>query len=95
MIAPERVEQFLHRLPVDALWGVGPVTANRLRERGIERLVDVRTVNPAVLREAVGSHRRLAAAVRGRHRRSTGRTEPIREVVGHREHVRGRSHRSR
>src|SRR6476660_10135305 len=56
VIAPERVEQFLHRLPVDALWGVGPVTANRLRERGIERLVDVRTVNPAVLREAVGSN---------------------------------------
>ncbi len=56
VIAPERVEQFLHRLPVDALWGVGPVTANRLRERGIERLVDVRAVNPAVLREAVGSH---------------------------------------
>ena len=55
VIAPGRVEQFLHRLPVDALWGVGPVTAQRLRERGIERLVDVRTSPPAVLREAVGS----------------------------------------
>ncbi len=55
VIAPERVEQFLHKLPVDALWGVGPVTARRLRERGIDRLVDVRTVDPAVLREAVGS----------------------------------------
>jgi DNA polymerase-4 len=56
VIAPERVEQFLHKLPVDALWGVGPVTAKRLRERGIDRLVDVRTADPAVLREAVGSH---------------------------------------
>jgi DNA polymerase IV len=56
VIAPERMEQFLHKLPVDALWGVGPVTAARLRERGIERLVDVRTVDMAVLREAVGSH---------------------------------------
>jgi len=56
VIAPERVEQFLHKLPVDALWGVGPVTARRLRERGIDRLVDVRTVDPTVLREAVGSH---------------------------------------
>jgi DNA polymerase-4 len=55
VIAPERVEQFLHKLPVDALWGVGPVTAQRLRERGIERLVDVRTVDPSVLRDAVGS----------------------------------------
>ena len=55
VIAPERVEQFLHKLPVDALWGVGPVTAERLRERGIERLIDVRGVDPGVLREAVGS----------------------------------------
>jgi DNA polymerase-4 len=55
VIAPDRMEQFLHKLPVDALWGVGPVTAARLRERGIERLVDVRSADPAVLREAVGS----------------------------------------
>jgi DNA polymerase IV len=56
VIAPERMEQFLQKLPVDALWGVGPVTAARLRDRGIERLVDVRAVDMAVLREAVGSH---------------------------------------
>ncbi len=55
VIAPERVEQFLHKLPVDALWGVGPVTARRLREHGIERLVDVRAMDAARLREAVGS----------------------------------------
>ena len=55
MIAPERVESFLQQLPVDALWGVGPVTAERLRERGIDRLVDVRTADPTVLRAAVGS----------------------------------------
>ena len=54
VIAPERVEHFLQRLAVDALWGVGPVTASRLRERGIERLLDVRSADPAVLREAVG-----------------------------------------
>jgi DNA polymerase-4 len=55
VIAPERVETFLQQLDVDALWGVGPVTATRLRERGIARLVDVRSADPAVLREAVGS----------------------------------------
>jgi DNA polymerase IV len=55
VIAPERVEDFLQKLPVDALWGVGPVTAARLRERGIERLVDVRTADPNLLRAAVGS----------------------------------------
>jgi len=55
VIAPERVESFLQQLPVDALWGVGPVTAARLRDRGIMRLVDVRTADQAVLRSAVGS----------------------------------------
>ena len=55
VIAPERVERFLQKLPVDALWGVGPVTAARLRERGIERLVDVRTADDELLRDAVGS----------------------------------------
>jgi len=55
VIAPERVESFLQQLPVDALWGVGPVTAARLREHGIARLVDVRTAQPDILRSAVGS----------------------------------------
>ena len=55
VIAPERVETFLQGLPVDALWGVGPVTARKLRARGIEKLVDVRTIDPKVLREDVGS----------------------------------------
>jgi len=55
VISPERVEPFLQQLPVDALWGVGPVTAKKLRARGIERLVDVRTTDAQVLRDAVGS----------------------------------------
>src|SRR5262245_57143494 len=55
VIAPERVERFLQTLPVDALWGVGPVTAARLHERGITRLVDVRIADETMLREAVGS----------------------------------------
>jgi DNA polymerase-4 len=55
VIAPDRVETFLQGLPVDALWGVGPVTAKKLRARGIEKLVDVRTADPQLLRDAVGS----------------------------------------
>ncbi len=55
VIPPERVEPFLQQLTIDALWGVGPVTARRLRARGIHRVVDVRSADPAVLREAVGS----------------------------------------
>jgi DNA polymerase-4 len=56
VIAPQRVEPFLQKLPVEALWGVGPVTARRLHERGITRLVDVRTADPGVLRDVVGSY---------------------------------------
>jgi DNA polymerase-4 len=55
VVAPERIESFLQKLPVDALWGVGPVTAKRLHDRGIHQLVDVRNANPDVLRSAVGS----------------------------------------
>jgi DNA polymerase-4 len=55
VISPDRVERFLQTLPVDALWGVGPVTAKKLRARGIERLVDVRAIPLADLRQSVGS----------------------------------------
>jgi DNA polymerase-4 len=55
VISPDRVEPFLQQLPVDALWGVGPVTAKKLRARGIDRLIDVRTTDERLLREAVGS----------------------------------------
>ena len=55
VISPDRVEPFLQQLPVDALWGVGPVTARKLRARGIERLIDVRATDTQVLRDAVGT----------------------------------------
>src|SRR5215218_5935134 len=55
VISPDRVEPFLQKLPVDALWGVGPVTAKKLRTKGIERLVDVRAADPQLLRDTVGS----------------------------------------
>jgi DNA polymerase IV len=55
VISPDRVEPFLRQLPVDALWGVGPVTARKLRARGIERLVDIRSADPQMIRETVGS----------------------------------------
>ena len=55
VIPPERMETFLQGLPVDALWGVGPVTARKLRSRGIEKLVDVRAADLEMLRDTVGS----------------------------------------
>ena len=56
VVPSERVEAFLQQLPVDKLWGVGPVTARRLRAAGIERLVDVRGVELERLRRVVGTH---------------------------------------
>jgi DNA polymerase IV len=55
VISPDRVEAFLAKLPVDALWGVGPVTAGKLRAMGLSRLVDMRTADLDALRSAVGS----------------------------------------
>ncbi|MBC7803969.1 MAG: DNA polymerase IV, partial [Candidatus Parcubacteria bacterium] len=55
VIAPERVESFLQELPVEALWGVGPVTAKKLRAIGIQRLVDVRGFDEIALQRTVGS----------------------------------------
>ncbi len=67
VIPPEKAEAFLEKLPVEALWGVGPKTAARLRAHGITRLVEVRTAGLPLLRRIAGSYaetlRRLACGV--------------------------------
>lgn len=55
VIPPERVERFLASLDVDALWGVGPVTAEKLHAAGFHKLVDLRGRSPEELRAIVGS----------------------------------------
>ena len=64
VVPPARVESFLRDLPVEALWGVGPVTARKLRAHGVAKLVDVREVSEADLSRLVGRQaawlRRLA-----------------------------------
>ena len=54
VVPQQRIESFLHELPVSALWGVGPVTAKKLRGQGIEKLVDIRAIEEDVLRRVVG-----------------------------------------
>jgi DNA polymerase IV len=76
VIAPDRVEEFLQALPVDALWGVGPVTAKKLHALGLKRVVDIRAFDPKRLEREVGS---LADWLR---RLSYG--DDPREVVPHR-----------
>jgi DNA polymerase-4 len=55
VIAPARVESFIRDLPVDALWGVGPKTAARLREHGLSTLADIRSRSLDDLHALVGS----------------------------------------
>jgi DNA polymerase-4 len=55
VISPDRVEEFLQALPVDALWGVGPVTAKKLRALGLERVVDIRDFDFDKLQKEIGS----------------------------------------
>lgn len=55
VIAPEIELDFLHGLPVEAMWGVGPVTAKRLRSLGIEDIGQLAEVPESVLGRGIGS----------------------------------------
>jgi DNA polymerase-4 len=74
---------FLHPLPVELLWGVGPVTAGKLRERGIRTVGAVARIGEAALVSMLGgasgrhlhalAHNRDPRPVQvGRRRRSIG-----------------------
>ncbi|MPZ28304.1 MAG: DNA polymerase IV [Micromonosporaceae bacterium] len=54
VVPPERELAFLHPLPVELLWGVGPVTAGRLRERGITTVGRVARLGQAALVSMLG-----------------------------------------
>jgi len=75
--------EFLHPLPVERLWGVGPVTARKLRDRSITTVAEVaRLGEPSLVRilgRAAGRHLHALAHNRdprrvdvGRRRRSIG-----------------------
>src|SRR5687767_11713207 len=49
VVPPDRELAFLHPLPVERLWGVGPVTAGRLRELGITTVGQVAQIPEGVL----------------------------------------------
>jgi DNA polymerase IV len=83
VVPPDREPAFLHPLPVERLWGVGPVTAGKLHDRGIVTVGDVaRVPEPALvamLGRAAGGHLHALAHNRdprpvevGRRRRSIG-----------------------
>ena len=53
-IAPDRVLEFLHPLPVSAVWGVGPKTAEELAKLGLRTVADIAHTPRATLIRAVG-----------------------------------------
>lgn len=56
IVQPGQEPAFLAPLPVRAIWGIGPRTAERLARLGIERCGQLATANPDQLRRAFGSH---------------------------------------
>ncbi|MDG4831334.1 DNA polymerase IV [Solwaraspora sp. WMMD1047] len=54
LVPPDGELAFLHPLPVERLWGVGPVTAGKLRERGITTVGRVARLGEAALVSMLG-----------------------------------------
>jgi len=67
VVAPDRELEFLHHLPVRALWGVGPVTGRRLESLGIRTVGDLASLPKGALRRYVGNAQgnHLAELARG------------------------------
>jgi len=56
-LVPAGEEQaFLDPLPVDLIWGIGPVTRARLARYGVVTIGDLRRLDPDVLKGWLGSH---------------------------------------
>ncbi|NNE74245.1 MAG: DNA polymerase IV, partial [Acidimicrobiales bacterium] len=88
VVEPEGELDFLHPLPVQKLWGVGPVTAEKLRNKGIETVAQVAETHSAtlvsILGPGAGRHIHALAhnrdprkVVTGRRRRSIGSQQAL------------------
>lgn len=78
IVEPDRELEFLHPLPVGRLWGVGPVTAEKLADRGITTVGQVADLGEDALISVLGrgSGRHLHALAHNR--------DPRRVVTGKR-----------
>jgi DNA polymerase IV len=77
VVPVERELAFLHPLPVERLWGVGPVTAGRLREQGVTTVGEVAQLAEWVLVSLVGQ-------AAGRHLHSLAQNRDPRPVQARR-----------
>jgi len=70
IVRPGEEAEFLAPLPVRVLWGIGPVTAQKLAEMGITTVAELRQLSEAELRARFGSHgAAMARQARGIDRR--------------------------
>ncbi len=93
LVVPHDAElAFLHPLAIERLWGVGPVTARKLRGRGISRVGEVAGLSEPALTAIVGraagrhlhalAHNRDPRSVQtGRRRRSIGSQRALGHAV--------------
>ena len=82
VVPPEGELGFLHPLPIERLWGVGPVTSGKLRAAGITTVREVAETDEEKLTGLLGrgagrhihalAHNRDPRRVRGRRRRTMG-----------------------
>jgi DNA polymerase IV len=93
-VAPERELAFLHPLPVERIWGVGPATAARLHDRGVVTVGDLARIPEPTLAVMLG---RAAA----RHLHALANNRDPRRVLPRRrrrsigsQHALGRTRRS-
>ncbi|MFB6090145.1 MAG: DNA polymerase IV [Halobellus sp.] len=81
VVEPGRVEEFLAPLPVESVHGIGPVTADRLGDMGVETAGDLADADPAELRSAFGTRgpqlRDRARGVDDREVTPTGRPKSL------------------
>ncbi len=86
VVEPGEELGFLHPKPVEALWGVGPVTAKRLHGLGVATIGDLAAVPPATLELTLGtaSGRHLHELAWGRDPRDV-EAERATKSVGHEE----------
>lgn len=85
-ITPERTLDFLHPLPVEAIWGVGGVTAKALHGRAIRTVGDLAREPLESLRRVVGNAgaEKLHELANGRDAREV-ETRRVEKSIGHEE----------
>lgn len=85
-IPPARTLEFLHPLPVEAVWGVGQATSRALRARALHTVGDIAREPLDSLRRVVGdaTARKLSSLARGEDPREVETTR-VEKSIGHEE----------